>query len=187
MAHHHHHHSAALEVLFQGPNGMILKNMKQPNKTNKLLIKNALIHLTLAGEVNKKEREDVFEAMKEYEDTNQMIILVREVNVPAFRALYVVVTDGLNANVGSSTSTTDSNRTDNSSRSESPNIEKRSDQILVKKIIGKGPKFLTEDVVDVFCRYDSGGKKLSKLSSRTFGVTTDVVVLKSAAIKKIKR
>ncbi|KAG2379319.1 hypothetical protein C9374_007458 [Naegleria lovaniensis] len=165
----------------------LLKNMKQQNKTNKLLIKNALLHLCLAGEVNKKEREEVFEAMKEYEDTHQLLLLVREVNVPAFRALYAIITND-NSNVGSSTCTTDSHRTESSSRSDSSNSGSDSKgSILVKKVIGKGPKFLTEDQVEVLCRYDSGGKKLSKLASKSFSVTTDVVVLKASANKKTKK
>ncbi|KAL9642593.1 hypothetical protein ABK040_011158 [Willaertia magna] len=139
------------------------KTSKQQVKINKLLIKNALTHLCLAGEVNKKERDEVLQSMQSYEDTCQLILLVREFNVPVYRALYAIVP-----------------------AQPIPNQANSDSQYVVKKIHGKGPKNLNEESIEIYCRYDSGSKKLIQLASKGFGVTTDVVVFHSYVNKNKK-
>ncbi|KAJ3315661.1 hypothetical protein HDV04_002075 [Boothiomyces sp. JEL0838] len=56
-------------------------------KSNKNLIKNALMHVCLAGNLNKGVKEEVLQDLTESE-ANHFVILLRDVNNFAFRGLY---------------------------------------------------------------------------------------------------
>jgi hypothetical protein len=159
------------------------KNIKGHSHTNRLLIRNAICHVCLAGRVNEREKSEILSVLNDHDDENDhFVILVRDDKSPVFKALYTLEqTDSIGVSHESNTSAT-SNLSAKSSGGSSSNHYSNSQ---LKKIIGKGPKTIPPDLIKAFFRYDSGGKRFINQRTTSFAVTTAAVVLNEQATRKL--
>ncbi|KAJ3274880.1 hypothetical protein HDV01_001744 [Terramyces sp. JEL0728] len=120
-------------------------------KSNKSLIKNALMHVCLAGNLNKGVKEEVLQVLHNLmqdlkeSDANHFVILLRDVNNFAFRGLYFW----------------------------DPNL----DQTLKLYSGSPGPTELDPAGVLEFYKYDSGARTFKPIPTKSFGRTVDAIAI----------
>jgi len=122
---------------------------------NHKLVKNAISKVCLAGELNKKKREEAFEIMGKVPKNINVIVLFKDTMETRqdFKALYTYDED-----------------------------EKIVDRIYGLK---DSPAVLDESMIQNFYRYDSGAREFKRLAeNKSFSIAVDAVSLKPEMQKK---
>lgn len=131
------------------------KTPKFSKANNHQLVKSALGKVCLAGELNKKQREEAFEIIGKLPGNVNTIVLFKDTTETRqdFKALYTYDDE-----------------------------EGVVEQVCGLK---DAPSVLEEDMVQNFFRYDSGAKEFKKLQgNRCFSLAVDAVSLKPSVVRK---
>ncbi|MNE81628.1 Microtubule-binding calmodulin-regulated spectrin-associated [compost metagenome] len=134
----------------------------------------------MAGRVNEKEKSEILTILQETDSNEHFVILVRDDKSPVFKALYTIAENTSSSDTNSAQLSQESGMSGMSSTSSTTGVPQN-----LRKLVGKGPRTLTADMIKAFFRYDSGGKRFIAQPTKTFGVNTDAVVLSDQIARKI--
>jgi hypothetical protein len=118
-------------------------------KSNKQTIINALTQVILAGRVNDRQREQVCDEVERHTDRIKHFIILFRDTRLQFRSVYAFV-----PSTG-----------DNPTR--------------LERLFGQGPREITENMVDMFYKYNNGSKKFTQVPIKSFSVQCDAITVAS--------
>jgi hypothetical protein len=116
-------------------------------KSNKQTIINALTQVNLAGRVNDRQREQVCDEIEKHSDKIKHFMILFRDSRLQYRSVYAFIP-----------STADT----------PPRLE---------RLIGQGPKEITESMVDIFYKYNNGSKQFSQLPIKSFSLQCDAIAI----------
>ncbi|KAJ3411880.1 Calmodulin-regulated spectrin-associated protein 1 [Chytridiales sp. JEL 0842] len=152
-------------------------------QSNRQIIKNALVHVCLAGSVNQRVKQEVLEDL-ESSTAHHFIILFRGLKNHAFRGLYSYdpnLHQVLKVYAPASThpSTPSTTTTTTTTKATSTAASRKETAVTPPSAVFRTPDSLTDEDVMEFYKYDSGTRSFKLLPTRTFGLSVHAVAVRS--------